>query len=219
MSPGVTYAVPNGFYGARPIYFDDPPYELAREAARSWLTDPEGIHGMQSEFAGWGLTPTRVTVPPWDVPDPWTLPAVTTGYSDPNDIVGSWGVVEADGGLSYNVHRGGFLTPRIPSVGAPSPALLAMGPYKLTDFRITAPPPVVLPAPGTPPAPAQTPTGPAGNPITGNPADRYLVNGVLYDGRGAVIQTVTSSSAPARQSSYALLALVVGVVYALTHTR
>lgn len=220
MSPGVTYAVPNAFYGARPIYYDDPQYLRARDSARAWLLDPEGYHGLESSFAGWSLTPTRVTVVPWEVPDPWLLPAVATGYSDPDDIVGSWGIVEPDGGLSYDVHRGGYLTPRLPSIGLPSAAMLALSPYQLSDFRVTKPPVTVTPAPGSSAPPATTPTGPAGNPITGNPADQYLVNGTLYDGTGKVLRAPATTTVHAGAAgTLTPLLLAAAVVYVLTRSR
>lgn len=204
-NPGLTFGVPDGFFGNRPIYYTDGASYDARIASRSWIMDPEGISGTHASFAGWVLTLTRTTVPPWDVPEPWLLPAVTTGYSSPDDKVGTWGYFDPSLGVQvwWDVHRAGYLTPQ-GSYPLPPAWAISASPYKATDFR-NASPTTTPAATTTTGGGSVTPQGPAGNPITGVASDRFLVNGTVYDGLGHALMAVSDGTVSDGSSNTVLL--------------
>lgn len=168
-NPGVRFATPNAWYGNRPIYFSDPPYEAERNANFAWLKDPEGFAGMQSDFTGWALTPTQVTPVESRWSDPTLLPAHGSRLPQPYDVVGSYGCADPATGVLvwYDIHRDGSLTPNGNAPAIPPLPYSVYGPGTLTlgdGSTVTPHDPV-----GTPPASTTTPPSTPATTVTTTP--------------------------------------------------
>lgn len=227
-NPGIRFGLPDGFYGNRPVYFTDGPGQDARITARAWLMDPEGFSGRTQDFAGWQLTPAPPDKAVFG--EPWLLPASTTAGNSPFDIVGSWGYADANGGtIWWDVLRAGYLVPNVQNPNAPLPPqwAIALTVYNLSDFHVgsspstTSTPPATQTTPGTVTSSGGGRLSSGGTPITGNPLDRFLVNGITYDGLGTIIaRNATGNSSAHSVSSHSVswfpVVLLVGA-YALTH--
>lgn len=223
LNPGLTFGVPDAFWGNRPIYISDGPGQAQRIATKSWLMDPEGVSGSTADFLAYNLTPAPTD--PTVFGKPWLLPASTGPGNSPNDQVGTWGWADPQTGALtwYTIHRDGTIIPLYDGQILPPAWAIAQSPYQLTQFDMSrsefgtnttpAAPPVVVPSV----TPGQQ-TTPAGTPITGDPNDRYLVGGTMYDGLGHVL-SVTPLDGSARGSGWLPLALAAIGLYAFTRSQ